>query len=524
MLLKRPPRNLFHLFKFVLLCAACTSFAERDLSAQKLYVVIAADTEDVDIGESARADVTNIETTLKQFLPGAEVEVLKEQSFNEKRVKDKLKAVVAKAGVDDAIMFYFCGHGFLNTDTDRLTLQFPNDQFMPRSDVNQILSASDARLKIIISDACAFKIKLAMKEYVPPSLDASHAGIRRLFNNYSGTLDIASASPGQEAFGLETGGLFTSALMSVLRKKSAVSNVTWQRVFAETSEQTRLSFVANKSMFPTRQKTQTPQAYSYPRLIPPSQNDPSPGLNSGNRVPFGIAVSTVANGVRIDRVTADSPATRVVENATGRNMYLERGDIIVSVNGAPVRDSQDFINRVNQTDRDLSIGVIDVRTGRIRNFSAVLRDNSTLIFNGRTKSNKDGLRVGEKIVMFNGLLMGDDVKRSRWDTTYVAANGQRINSTLIFNGRTGTYTTPAGQGQLSQIEYEIDTGSGNLFVFGAPFNVYISGVWQLGNSSGRFFFNGRISSTRQQLSGRWGFGESSSDGGTWDASYRGLKK
>ncbi len=120
----------------------------------------------------------------------------------------------------------------------------------------------------------------------------------------------------------------------------------------------------------------------------------------------------------------------------------------------------------------------------------------------------------------NAQLSPNQLPTSQWDTTYVAANGQRINSTLTFNGRTGTYTTPAGLGRLSQIEYKIDFGVAQPG--GNRFNVYVSGIWQLGNSSGRFYFTGsNITQPRLLLNGRWGFGADSGSGGTWDASYRG---
>ena len=135
------------------------------------------------------------------------------------------------------------------------------------------LKASRARLKILMSDACATKKKVGLptggialgsgrgEGFIPVS-----PLFRRLFREAEGVVDIVSAKEGQGAFGNSDhtkGGIFTSNVVAFLASNSQNKSVTWDQLFTSVAKSTNDAF---KAQFPsgewlsdgTSQRTQLP--------------------------------------------------------------------------------------------------------------------------------------------------------------------------------------------------------------------------------------------------------------------------
>lgn len=104
-------------------------------------------------------------------------------------------------------------------------------------------------------------------------------------------------------------------------------------------------------------------------------------------------------------------------------------------------------------------------------------------------------------------LSDSDLKRSMWSTSYEALNGQRVNTTLTFEGSSGSYAN--GRGQLSNVNYSINVGG----------SAKITGNWSMGGTGGKFTFFVAGNSNPLIFSGTWNMGTRSGD---WNGRFKGL--
>lgn len=105
------------------------------------------------------------------------------------------------------------------------------------------------------------------------------------------------------------------------------------------------------------------------------------------------------------------------------------------------------------------------------------------------------------------------LKRSIWHSTYTAANGQRVQATITFNGSRGAYNTHFGTGRLYNIQYFLDTAGNGEY----PWEGLIQGDWSFQGASGKFQFN--ASSNTLRFSGTWDYGDGRGGGGTWNGQF-----
>jgi S1-C subfamily serine protease len=96
--------------------------------------------------------------------------------------------------------------------------------------------------------------------------------------------------------------------------------------------------------------TSTAQADDHfqPRLRPPY------GGSSSSRVLLGFSGRNVGYGVEVLRVNRGSTADR---------LGLERGDVVVGVNGRPVHCLNDYYRQLGRAGGHVWLEVIDIRTG-----------------------------------------------------------------------------------------------------------------------------------------------------------------
>jgi hypothetical protein len=107
-------------------------------------------------------------------------------------------------------------------------------------------------------------------------------------------------------------------------------------------------------------------------------------------------------------------------------------------------------------------------------------------------------------------LSGDDLQRSRWNSTYESFSGDRVRATLVFSGNTGYYDTGSGAGELSNVKYSTTLGGGAT----------IRGNWAFAGSSGTFTLFVAGNSRPPMFSGSWQ-GEGRSGG--WNGRFVGIE-
>src|SRR5262249_26727781 len=150
---------------------------------------------------------------------------------------DAVQRIKGRMTENDAVIFYYAGHGFRRPNT---TTNFPlfacaaptNDeslQFPPNiglSDVvGQLTQDRKPRFLLAIADTCNVVVQFgeAVGErgsaIVPPTI--LKAGLRHLFLNYRGTLTMSASQPGETAWYRVSGtpnnigGFFTNQFLDV---------------------------------------------------------------------------------------------------------------------------------------------------------------------------------------------------------------------------------------------------------------------------------------------------------------------
>lgn len=199
-------------------------------TAQRLHAIVVADTVSPGIGMPVSRSVDALVTALEESIPADKLSLtlLTGDKYSRAQVLDAVRAV--EPGEDDAILYYFCGHGFY--DSRRGTLFKPpgEDRELYLSEIRKPLREKRPRLLVTICDCCSGRVQRATfapapRETVRP--DEVSAICRKLFWQSSGNLVINSSSPGQYATVRLSGGtpsepgmgaLFTNVFVGSLKK------------------------------------------------------------------------------------------------------------------------------------------------------------------------------------------------------------------------------------------------------------------------------------------------------------------
>lgn len=279
--------------------------------ARRLHALIVADTADTTVGPLVDIDGRKFYEMITAEIPGVRrgpVEVLKGSAVTKENLLAKVDAMEVQN--DDTVLCYFTGHGAFMKERGQV-LRMSNGELLLRNDLLERLKAKNARLTVLITDACSNVIEPRALAAMSMAQGIDHDACRYLFFRHRGIVDLHAAAPGEEAVALnESGSIFTSALIDVINQPNMAfrgTPVTWREVVGQvalrTKEAFKMQYDASKDfrvLFPN-QKTQTVKVASLGEPIAA----PIP------KVPWrlGIRVSnTNGQGVRIDEVFKDSQA------------------------------------------------------------------------------------------------------------------------------------------------------------------------------------------------------------------------
>jgi len=419
------------------------------LADGRLYVVIATDDRDGSIGPWVKMDGISISSLLlgnvdERRLPGKGIERISEDRIGADAILAAIRSIPSDSG--DTILFFYSGHGAYD-DRDGHYFSFSGpDGHLPRSRVLQAIQRKRPRLGILISDCCYSFLKAPAAEmapYVQRPAATTPLFMALLFES-RGIVDITSSEKGQSSFvhdKPEDGSLFAAALWQFLDQNRSRS-LPWKHVFEQVRDKAAREF---REMYPqgvNGQFAQTAWAFS---LAPPPERPPSgqPQTPSGG-TRFGVtAVENRGDGVRVTRVRSDYPGTRCEVISSGQILRLEPGDVILSVNGRPLRNLRDYWNLVKASPSIMEFTVRDRSDGQVLHLKTSLdtpkgtRFGITAVENGG-----DGVRV---TVVRSGY-PGSRGTRIQTGETFsievgdvlLSINGQDLHNTRDFVSAVGT--------------------------------------------------------------------------------------
>lgn len=218
----------------------------NDASAATLRALLIGDTLDRSIGPDLQLDIDNMREEVKRIseytqMP-ADVVILTGHDVSPEAIWDAIDAL--EADDDDAILFYFSGHGYRTYgkgDDPWPYLYFSQqDEGIDYTEVIDALNDKAARLLVTLADCCNNRISdWAAPPVVSPkagTIDLFAAHYTSLFVEAAGTVLITSSEAGQYSYSTPNGGLFTLAFLDAVQDAvTASDNPGWERMLERAS-------------------------------------------------------------------------------------------------------------------------------------------------------------------------------------------------------------------------------------------------------------------------------------------------
>jgi hypothetical protein len=204
----------------------------------KIHIIIAAATNDKNLGQSIELSVGNLQSMFHANVDphSLNLQVLQGANCNAFGIASAIANL--KVGFQDGIMIYYLGHGAYDAtlvDQDPFHghfFDFPGTDLLRRT-VWGHLDSKPVRLRILISDACnnssqaKLKVPPARAKSFEPKTVTRSTNLEWLLLGYSGDLDINAASRDEFAwYSNDLGGWFTESFVPVAGRNSDWGQVT----------------------------------------------------------------------------------------------------------------------------------------------------------------------------------------------------------------------------------------------------------------------------------------------------------
>lgn len=229
------------------------------LSAASLRVLIVGDTNDRSIGKSVVTDVANFEAFARQVASRTgltlDMKTIKGGDLKSKNITNAVNSL--KADKEDAVIFYYSGHGFRTQKVKtRWPLLYIPDAGQKGVDFQWVIdtiNAKNPRMLLAISDSCNNFIDMPQAGINSRAmLEDSDEAWRKLFVEFSGRIYASGSTVGQMSFGQDAvGGAFTSRFLSIVRAEVKKADPKWDYIMQMA---TRQIYIGSP-----QQKTQDPQ-------------------------------------------------------------------------------------------------------------------------------------------------------------------------------------------------------------------------------------------------------------------------
>lgn len=228
-----------------------TNASTNSSSNVTMHLIVVADIEDRNIGETVKVDVQGIgkefQAAANEIGVAIKPTLIAGSDFSRTNVVNALNNL--KPGSNDIVVFIYTGHGFrFDDDTDyypRFSItrnrQSPVDNNLSASEVYNALKRKGARLNITLVDACNSKIGLDKPDYnegvvlKPSDAGISRRAVASLFLNTRGNILMAAANKGEKALSnTKIGGFFIHSFLDAFMYETSIANSSspsWVTIF-----------------------------------------------------------------------------------------------------------------------------------------------------------------------------------------------------------------------------------------------------------------------------------------------------
>ncbi|MFN3253826.1 caspase family protein [Roseibium album] len=236
----------FSLFSYSTTVQFSYSAEEKELTFKyssniTLHTVIVTDDKDKTLGRAAEKSAELIRRLSEDVSANLRINNNLVELSGTDFTSDKLLTSVNRLNVQehDIVLFFYFGHGLLNTSKNRIFPDLQLDEPVQYGEVLNILFRKEPRLLIAIADACNSPFDMANSgiplfiddrefrddEYISPYLVNSYS---RLFLESAGHFLISSAGTGEQAFyDLEKGGVYTNIFVTAVREQLRHYRASW---------------------------------------------------------------------------------------------------------------------------------------------------------------------------------------------------------------------------------------------------------------------------------------------------------
>ena len=231
------PSLTMHLIKFLILLLFFSVPAALVQAAQ-LHAILVTDSVN-EINFITQPDLQKWRKEALLIAKYAKLE-LKERVFTAHHfTKNQVSAHIKRQKInsDDAIIFYFSGHGYRTQEqaSPLPHLVFSLDEEgLPLEWVVEQLKAKKPRFALILADCCNNYIELGFSQPTKKiqirlhPLKPINTSYEQLYGKAKGCIVIASCSPGAFSYGSSMGGLYTQCFFASLNRELAQPKPNWR--------------------------------------------------------------------------------------------------------------------------------------------------------------------------------------------------------------------------------------------------------------------------------------------------------
>jgi hypothetical protein len=241
-------RKIFHYLAFTASVVTPWLMFSDEVSAQtgRLHLIIAIDSTSPDIADDMRSNLYLCNSSIREHVPRERLTttIISDGTLSQQNVLVKIQELDVLP--DDAVAFYYSGHGFYEAGGRGTFITPRADQGARfyRSTVEQAIQARQPRLSVVIFDCCSVVPSgpLALPAPGDPNVMTTKTSplFESLFFEAKGSITLVSSSPGEYALchvpffeqgktnpSYLYGSLFTGELISLLGGRSK-ERLTWE--------------------------------------------------------------------------------------------------------------------------------------------------------------------------------------------------------------------------------------------------------------------------------------------------------
>jgi hypothetical protein len=332
--------------------------SEAAAAGGRVHLVVAADTSaEADLGGDVVADKVAVQRLFQSNVPAGQLNVtaIEGDNLSPQSILGAIGSLDVKR-YEDSVVFYFTGHGAFDPQRGHF-FALPRQTQLLRSELELAIVRREPRTAVTITDCCAggsrYRGKapgVAKPRSIPTTISPLFAHL--LFDR-CGLFSITSSKPPEISLtrGDGKGSLFTYPFVRIAQE-NASRRLDWSDLVDRVEVQVAKDFqqVTKGKGLDTNgddridQRTQTVHAF----------------------------VNTPALGLRVQEQDGQLKITQVIDLSPAFHALLEPDDVVLAINGAPVRTERAFGEAVDRSPRTLTLTVRDHRTNRTTDVQAHL--------------------------------------------------------------------------------------------------------------------------------------------------------